>query len=225
MIIDLEQINCYGQIPIDRLPLEDKVLVRNESSMTVKKRIRSMIIFNPDKYPCIHIRMDCNIKIPNSGISADDAQVSRDGNALLFAFQRCDLSFHKIEVTDAVNAIKYIFRICIVDLPTAFMAEEIKRNFVVNWRKTKAKSSIKLLDVGSDLVFHAKGKENVSQKLEDHEEYRCNYGERLHLYMPEEELINYGNGINITINFAGIVIPFTLFPDETNKIEINGKKS
>ncbi len=224
LIIDLEQINCYGQIPIDRLPLEDKVLVRNESSMTVKKRIRSMIIFNPDKYPCIHIRMDCNIKIPNSGISADDAQVSRDGNALLFAFQRCDLSFHKIEVTDAVNAIKYIFRICIVDLPTAFMAEEIKRNFVVNWRKTKAKSSIKLLDVGSDLVFHAKGKENVSQKLEDHEEYRCNYGERLHLYMPEEELINYGNGINITINFAGIVIPFTLFPDETNKIEINGKK-
>ena len=49
------------------------------------------------------------------------------------------------------------------------------------------------------------------------------YGERLLIYSSDEELSNFGSGISIDINFAGIVVPFILFPDEAKSSEIIGR--
>ena len=43
------------------------------------------------------------------------------------------------------------------------------------------------------------------------------------MYATEEELANYGSGIVIDINFAGILVPFVLYPDETKSKEIIGR--
>ncbi|WP_159442070.1 helicase HerA domain-containing protein [Clostridium sp. Marseille-P2415] len=222
--IDLEDITIYGEIPLESLALDEKVLIRNEGSMTTKKRRRSMIIFNPDKYPMIHIRVACNVKVHYNDISADDISFVKEANNLVFELNRSGISFHKIEITDTANDITYIFKICILDLYATYLAETIKRNFIINWKKTKSKSSIKLLGIGTDLIFNQNGAKNMSEKLDDNEEYRCNYDERLHLYASEDELANYGCGINIQINFAGIVVPFSLFPDEAKSVEITGRK-
>lgn len=222
--IDLDNISVYGDMPLNALPLEENVLIRNDGSMKVKKRKRSIIIFNPDKYPVIHIRFECNVRIANSDISKDDTSFVREGKNLLFEFEREDISFHKIEIGDSVNNITYIFKICIIDISAAYLAGTIKRNYIVDYKKNRKNCKIKLLGVGSDIIFNMNGSVNLSQKLDDNSQYNCQYDERLHLYTTEEELSNYGSGINIDINFAGIIVPFAFYPDETRSMELIGRK-
>lgn len=221
--IDLKDITVYGDMPLNALPIDEKVLIRNEGSMKTKKRTRSVIVFNADKYPEIHMRLECNARIMNNDISSDDASYVRDGKSLVFCFTREDVSFHKIEIKDAVNNITYVFKMCIIDIFPEYL-NSIKRNFVVDYKKTKKKCKVKLIGVGTDLVFNSNGATNVSEKLNDNTRYECKYDERLHLYTTEEELSDFGSGICIEINFSGIVLPFILFPDEVKSIEMVGRK-
>lgn len=222
--INPENISVYGDIPLNALALEDKVLIRNDGSMKAKKRTRSLIVFNPDKYPIIHICFECNTRILNSDIAKDDTSFIREGKNLIFEFEREDISFHKIEIRDSVNNITYIFKICIVDISAEYLSGTIKRNYIVDYKKNKRNCKIRLLGVGTDLIFNQSGSVNVSEKLDDNSQYICHYNERLHLYMSEEQLSNYGSGIMIDINFAGILVPLALYPDETKSVEIIGRK-
>lgn len=199
------------------------MFIRDEGSMTTKKRVRSLLIFNSEKYTSVSIRIDCNIKISNNGISADDATLARDGKDLIFVFSRKDISFHKIELRDETNAITYVFKICVLDLPAEYMISTIKTNFSIDYKKKAAKNKIKLSGISTDLVFNKNATNTVSEKLEENKQYRCNYEDRLHIFTTEEELSNIGSGIKIEINFAGIVVPFALYPDETKSAEIIGR--
>lgn len=224
--IDIENISVYGRMPLDLFPVDETVLIRNDTSMKVRKRSRSIIIFNPDQRESIHLRIDCNIRIKNSGILSDDSEYIREGKNLIFEFKREDLSFHKIEIADSIdskNSVRYIFKICIIDISPKYLISTIKRNFVVDYKSRKKNCRIKLLGVGTDLSFNEESVECVSEKLDDNMQYQCKYNERLHLYTSEEELSNYGSGISIEINFSGILVPFSLFPDEIKSIEITGK--
>lgn len=221
--IDLKDISIYGDMPLNVLPIDEKVLIRNEGSMKTKKRTRSIMVFNAEKYPEIHMRLECNARVLNNDISADDASYVRDGKSLIFCFERDGVSFHKIEVKDDVNNITYVFKLCIIDVSFEYLSS-IKRNFVIDYKKTKKNCKVKLVGIGTDLVFNSNGATNVSEKLNDNTEYKCKYDERLHLYTTEEELSDFGSGIYIEINFSGIVLPLILFPDEVKSVEMIGRK-
>lgn len=221
--IEQKDISIYGALPLNVLPIDEKVLVRNEGSMKTKKRTRSMMIFNADKYPEIHLRIECNARIMNNDISADDASYIRDGKSLVFCFIREGISFHKIEIKDAVNNITYVFKVCIIDISPEYLSG-IKRNFAIDYKKTKKNCKVKLIGIGTDLVFNSNGSANVSEKLNDNTQYKCKYDERLHLYTTEEKLSDFGSGIYIEINFSGIVLPLILFPDEVKSVEMVGRR-
>lgn len=221
--IEQKDISVYGDIPLNALPMDDKIFVRNEGTMRTKKRTRSMMIFNADQYPEIHLRIECNARVGNNDISSDDASYVRDGKSLVFCFVREGVSFHKIEIKDAVNNITYIFKVCIIDISAEYLSS-IKRNFVIDYKKTKKNCKVKLIGIGTDLVFNTNGVANVSEKLNDNTQYKCKYDERLHLYATEEELSDFGSGIYIEINFSGIVLPLILFPDEVKSVEMVGRK-
>lgn len=221
--IDKNNISVYGSIPFEQISYGENLFIRDEGTMTTKKRTRSLLIFNSEKYTSVSIRIDCNVKIPNNGISADDATLTRDGKDLVFVFSRKDITFHKIELRDETNAITYIFKICILDLPAEYMISTIKTNFSIDYKKKATKSKLKLLGISTDLIFNKNAANVVSEKLEENKQYRCNFEDRLHIFTTEEELSNIGSGINIEVNFAGIVVSFALFPDETKSTEIIGR--
>lgn len=134
--IDQKDISVYGDMPLNVLLIDEKVFVRNEGTMKTKKRIRSMMIFNADKYREIHVRIECNTQIMNNDIFLDDASYMRDGKSLIFCFIREGISFHKIEIKDAVNNITYVFKVCIIDISPGYLSN-IKRNFVIDYKKNK----------------------------------------------------------------------------------------
>lgn len=221
--IEQKDISVYGDMPLNELPIDEKIFVRDEGTMKTKKRTRSMMIFNADKYPEIHLRIECNARVGNNDISSDDASYVRDGKSLVFCFIRESVSFHKIEIKDTVNNITYVFKVCIIDISPEYLSS-IKRNFVIDYKKTKKNCKVKLIGIGTDLVFNTNGAANVSEKLNDNTQYKCKYDERLHLYTTEEELSDFGSGIYIEINFSGIVLPLILFPDEVKSVEMVGRR-
>ena len=221
--IEQKDISVYGDMPLNVLPIDEKVFVRNEGTMKTKKRIRSMMIFNADKYRKIHVRIECNARIMNNDIFLDDASYIRDGKSLIFCFVREGISFHKIEIKDDVNNITYVFKMCIIDISPGYLSD-IKRSFVIDYQKVKKKCKVKLKGVGTELVFNSNGATNISEKLNNSTQYKCKYDERLHLYTTEEELSDFENEIYIEINFFGIILPLILSPDEMKSIEIVGRR-
>ncbi len=222
--IENEDITIYGELPLNTFSTAENVIIRNEGSQTAKKRTKNVLIFNVEKFSRIHMQITCNAKITNSGISADDATFNKNGKDIIFEFFRDGMSFHKIQIKDETNNITYIFKICIVDIPAEYMYATVKHSFSIDYKANKKNCRLKLAGVGTDLTFNKNAAENRSCKLEDNETYTCKYSERLNLYTSEEELSNYGSGIKIDVDFSGIVIPFSLFPDEPKSQEIIGRR-
>lgn len=222
--IENEDIVVYGDLPINALAVNDQVIIRNEGSQTAKKRTKNILIFNSDQYASIHLKVSCNITVLNNAIVADDAEYTKKGKSIIFKFIREEISFHKIQIEDKSNNITYIFKIAIMDMPAQFILPTVKHSFSIVYKPKKSNCRIKLVGVGTDLVFN-KGAEDIRKcKLGDNEIYSCKCGERLYIYSSENELVNLGSGIKIDINFSGVIVPFVLYPDEPKSQEIIGRR-
>lgn len=218
-----EDLTFYGEVPLQILG-DSEVIIRNEETRTSKKRTKNILIFNPNHYASIHMNVSCNARISNSGISSDDSIFIKNGKNIDFEFKRQDMSFHRIDIKDETNEITYILKICIIDILPQFIYDTVKHSFTIDYKKNKKNSRIKLAGVGVNIVFNQNAEKLVSCKLEDNEVYQCMIGDRLLICSSEDELANYGSGINIDINFAGVIIPFSFYPDETKSTEIIGRK-
>lgn len=173
--IENEDIVVYGDLPINALAVNDQVIIRNEGSQTAKKRTKNILIFNSDQYASIHLKVSCNITVLNNAIVADDAEYTKKGKSIIFKFIREEISFHKIQIEDKSNNITYIFKIAIMDMPAQFILPTVKHSFSIVYKPKKSNCRIKLVGVGTDLVFN-KGAEDIRKcKLGDNEIYSCKY--------------------------------------------------
>lgn len=222
--IEKEDITVYGDLPLNVISPDEAYIIRNEGSQTAKKRTKNILIFNPERYFKVHIQFICNARILNSGISADDSEVSKKGKAIIFTFNREGVTFHRLEIKDAANNITYVFKVCIIDLAPEYMYQTVKHSFTIDYKKTKRSSRIKLAGVNVNLIFNKNAGRISSYRLDDNETYSCRYDERLIIYSSEEELANFSSGIKIDVNFSGVAVPFALYPDEVKSVEIIGRK-
>ncbi len=222
--IENEDITVYGDIPINILLWDEQYIIRNEGSQTTKKKKKNIIIFNSKFYKTIHIEIKCNIRIVNTGILQDDAKYIKDGKSVIFSFEREGISFHKIELHDDSNGIKYIFKVCIVDILPDYMFSTIKHSFSIDYKSKKKNTRIKLVGIGTNIIFNKNAENVMTTKLQNNENYSCGFTERLLITSTEEDLANFDSGIKIDIDFAGVVVPLILYPDEIKSEEIIGRK-
>lgn len=220
--IENDDISIYGIIPIENLQYGDEWIIRNEGSQTAKKRQKNIVVFNSEKRQQLHIRINCNAKVLNSGVIADGLTYAKEDKNYIFEIIPEGVSFKKIELYDEVNDIRYIFKICVVDLPATSMLSVIKHCYTIDFRKKKD-IRIRLSGIGTDLIFNEGAPEVITAKLDDNESYFCAFNQRLHLHSTEDELSNYSMGIRVDINYAGVNVPFIMFPDESKSREITGR--
>ena len=220
--IENEDIFVYRTIPIENLQYGEEWIIRNEGSQTAKKRQKNIVVFNPEKRQQIHIRFNCNAKVLNSGVVADGLKYEKDGKDYIFEMTPDGVYFKKLELYDEVNDIRYIFKICVIDLPSTSMLSVIKHCYTIDFRKKKD-IRIRLSGIGTDLIFNEGAPEVITAKLDDNESYLCAFNQRLHLHSTEDELSNYSTGIRVDIDFAGVDVPFIMFPDESKSREITGR--
>ncbi len=222
--IESKDISVYGAFPRGDLKYGTEWIIRNEGSQTAKTRRMNILIFNEDKIRPLYIRFKCNVKVYD-GVFADGLKFEKEGNNLTFEIcpfeeiPSSGVSFKQIELEDKVNKIKYRFKICVVDLPAESMISEIKHCFTIDFKKKKD-ARIKLLGIGTDLTFNRSAPNLKADKLEDNGTYLCAYDQRLYLYSTEDELLDYSTGIHVKVDFAGVIVPFIIYPDESKSREI-----
>ena len=222
--IEKEQISAYRELALNPYAFDSELFIRDEGNQKAKKRTKNILIFNADCFKEVTLRIDCNIKIPNSGIQNESESFERENKSLIFKFEQEPLTFRKIEITDEINKITYVFKICIISISPNYLIPTIKTNFAIEYKKKKSQCRIKLLGIGTDLTFNQGANEPDSQQLEDHKDYECDYKTRLNLFISEDDLLNISNGMNISVSFASISVPFTLYPDEVRSMEISGRR-
>ena len=224
LLIEKENIFAYRDIELNPYIDDAELFIRNEGSQNAKKRTKNILIFNADSYAVVHLKVDCNIRIPNSGVNSDENVFERDKNALIFSYEDEQKGFHRITITDETNKITYVLKVCILNISAQYLMPTIKTSFVIDYYANKKKCRIKLLGIGTNLSFNQSGETVISEKLEDNKQYDCDYRTRLTLTSTEDELSDFGNGISLDINFAGVLVPFILFPDESKSQEITGRR-
>ena len=223
--IEKDGITAYHDMPLNQYILDSTLFIRNEGSQKAKRRTRSILIFNSDNFNEITLKVKCNIRIPNSGITTDSGVfLEREQNDLIFKFIGEEIAFHRVIIKDETDKITYVFKICILGITANYLIPTIMTSFVIDYKGNKKKCRIKLLAVGTDLSFNQLASNVISKKLGNNETYYCDYQTRLNIFASEEELANYGNGININVSFAGIEVPFVLCPDEAKSQEITGRR-
>ena len=220
--IETEDILVYGSLPIESLAYGIEWLVRNEGSQTAKKRQKNIVIFNKNKLSELHIRFNCNARVLQSDVQPDDLQYVKDGTDFIFTIPSSGICFHKIELLDSANEIKYIFKMCMIDLAPDYMLSVIKHCYTIDYKKKKD-IRIRLSGIGNYLIFNENAGAVKTEKLDDSVSYYCAFDQCLHLHSTEEELSNYSSGLRIEIDFAGITVPFLMVPDEVKSKEITGK--
>lgn len=220
--IETEDISIYGALPFNSLEYGTEWLIRNEGSQTAKKRQKNIVIFNKDKFNELHIRFNCNARILQSDVLPDDLHYDKEGKDFIFTLVASGICFHKIEFHDSANDIKYIFKICMMDLSSAYMLSVIKHCYTIDYKKKKD-IRIRLSGISNNLIFNENASTIKTEKLDDSELYYCTFDQCLHLHSTEEELSNYSSGLRIDIDFAGITVPFIMVPDEVKSKEITGK--
>lgn len=222
--IENEDITVYKDVSIDTLEYGNEWIIRNEGSQKLKKRQKNILIFNKDKANKIHIRINCNAKVANKDVVNDNLIYEKEKNDFIFQIDTESVRFSKIELYDATNDVKYVFKICLLNLHPQFMLDTIKHCYTIDYRK-KNDIRIRLSGIDNTLTFNGKAFSVESQKLDDNESYFCSITQRLILYSNEDELSNYSSGVHVNIDFAGINVPFLMFPGETKSVEITGKSA
>ena len=111
--IDTEDISVYGEMPIDMLVYGTNWIARNEGSQTAKRRQKNIVIFNSDKKEKIHIRFNCNARVLNNDIVDGGLHFEKEGKDIIFCIEDAGIDFRKVELYDAVNDIRYIFKLVI----------------------------------------------------------------------------------------------------------------
>lgn len=220
--IETEDISVYGSLPIESLVYGVDWLLRNEGSQTGKKRQKNIVIFNKNKINELHIRFNCNARVLQNDVQHDNLHYAKDGKDFIFTIPASGICFHKIELHDSANDIKYVFKTCMIDLVPDYMLSVIKHCYTVDYKK-KTDLRIRLAGIGNDLIFNGNVSNVKTEKLDDDNLYYCTFDQCLHLHTTEEELSNYSTGIRINIDFAGITVPFLMVPDESKSTEITGK--
>lgn len=220
--IENDDITVYKDVPINSFEYGTEWIIRNEGSQKSKKRQKNIIIFNKDKASQIHIRINCNAKVLNKDVVNDGLNFEKDGKDYIFQIESDGIKFNKIELLDSTNDVKYIFKICLVDLHPQLMFETIKHCYTIDFRK-RNDIRIRLSGIDNPLFFNSAAPELSDGKLDDNENYYCSVNQGLRLQANEDDLSNFSSGIHINIDFAGLVVPFLMFPGESKSNEITGR--
>ena len=214
--IEDQDIAIYRNSP--QKELLTNFIIRNDGTTSAKQKKKNIFIFNQDSYLQILVQISCNIPIDDSDIKKGDAKLENEGKYKIFTFTRKGITFHQIEIK------KYVFKICIMDIPKSYLFDTQKYYSIINF-KPKKDRGIKIIDSISNLrnlSFNSNAQHTISKELENNATYQCSYDQRLEIRFTN--LLQYEKDIKFNIDFSGLTIPFLLEIDELKPSSISGQE-
>lgn len=221
--LKIESSDIEIQTSNNVFPLEqDKnYVICKDGKQTGKKRKQSVIVFNSKIAEKIYIKYNCNAFIKKENISSEiDVKISKEDNKIVFEYVSSGLIFDKASISDSANSITYEFSICILDIAPQYLIDLVQYKGLVNAKK----KLIKISDVNNSVIFNKQASNEISNSLIERGVYSCKLDEKLILTTDEKTMLDYDDGMSITIEIGGISVSLLLFSDTSGNEEITGKR-
>ena len=167
-----------------------------------------------------------NIASNNVEITSGELNlISKDNRTLVFQLTDQPVNFHKINLKDKNNGISYDIRICTLQISSEYMMPLMQSNFRIHATKSLKSCKIELFGFSRFVIFNDHGQNPVKENLELGGHYQCNYNTELLLSIDEEELVDYGKSVNISVDFGGVEVPFGIILDDKEMVILTGRRA
>ena len=195
--------------------------IRNDGETKAKRRKKNILIFNPDHEKEIVIRIRCNLTVRKSWLESYGANCSSVAKNVQITIQANGCAFAYVAIQDADNPAKYLFKICVIDLPARYL-ENARSVFLLHIPKRLKKSRIELLGLQNEFAVNP-GCDNIqSVTLKSGETYDCSYEQTLHLRF-DEKAINPDTGrLEFILRCGSIQMPLRILDEPVKPTPMTG---
>lgn len=221
LVIESSDIDIQDNVGALSLLQDQDYVIRKDGKQTGKKRKQSIIVFNSNAASSIYVKFDCKANVKLADVTSNvGAKITKEGKAFVFEYNPIGQLYDKATIGDTANTITYEFSICILNIAAQYLFETIRYKSLVNVQK----KYIKLSDINADITFNETASNEISEALAENGVYACNLNQKLILKTEGKEMLDYEDGMPISVDFGGVKVNFLLFPDESGNEEITGKR-
>lgn len=226
-----DNITVYGdEVELNHYSITKDFFVKSNGSQKSKKRKNSILIFNSKNFKNISLQFDINLKLHLIEYNASDGiwKTKNSPTSVTIIFSQNELSYHKINIKDKTNDIKYEYKVCIVDLNPGYLMPQFESNFQIEYGENGCekpdKCKIKIFGISAETIeFNKSATKTDSNPLVEGKIYKCAYDQCLKIVSTEQEIAELNDKINFKVDFSNIVINFLFQPDLPKSVEIKSK--
>lgn len=150
--IDDDDFSFYSGTPLEYCyPVDEKVFIRCDGETKAKRRIKNILLYNPDQHDTVTIQINTNISIKSSWIEPiGQFEFSVSGKMVNLTLRPNGCTFAQLKINDTNNHITYTIRICVIDVPPEYL-ENLQTCYTFYIPKNINNSVIKVSGIKNEL--------------------------------------------------------------------------
>lgn len=222
VILD-HKISAYSNSPLEYIfEPDENFFVKSDGNTRSKQKKKNILIFNNDLKETVTIAIDTNITIKQSGIeAASGCECEIQSKRLEITLKPNGCSFSFVKVNDTNNNIKYVLKICVLDINPKYF-ENIQTSYILDITKSLNKPKIQVIGIKDSLILNPNSEQNEIFNIKQNEIINCSYDKTSILNIDEDEL-NPDNGkLDFEVKLGTIIIPMQIKDDFIKPTELTG---
>lgn len=220
--ISNESFTIYSDSEIEyTYPIDTLAFIKNEGDTKSKKRIKNVLIYNPDHRAEVTVSIDTNVAVRATWINCAGASIATKARNVTITMNSAGLSFSFTKITDPTNNITYTIKICIVDILPQYL-ESIQTSYLLSATKTLRHCAIQAVGLGKELVINPRQESRTEAVLKNQESYSCNFDQTLVLTVDEDSILPDSGDCTIVLKFGAISIPLEIKDESSRMMPLTG---
>lgn len=221
--LEIQDILVYSGSPLEHTyEINETFFCRDDGETKASKRKKNLLVYNAEGKDCLTVEIRYTMashapKIRNSAnisVRTQSKTVFLDFNNLsggIFGFS---------ELADELNGIKYVFKICILNVRPTFLGPELNAQYILNVSEKLTKPCIELQNVQDEITFNDGQDDEISYIAAEGESYSCDFEQTAKIDLPEDAFNPDTDRLNFVIKCGLIEIPIRIYNIEKKKSEL-----
>lgn len=221
--IENDDFSFYSGTPLEySYPVDEKVFIRCDGETKAKRRIKNILLYNPDQRDTVTIQINTNISIKSSWIEPiGQFEFSVSGKIVNITLRPNGCTFAQLKINDTNNHITYTIRICVIDVPPEYL-ENLQTCYTFYIPKNVKNSVIKVSGIKNELVINPRRVNEDFENIAQGGIYECRFDHTLHLRLHEDDIDSDIGHLDCVIKCGTIQIPIQIQDEADKPTELTG---
>ena len=202
--------------------MDHTFFVRSDGDSKSKQRKKNLLIFNPDYKEEVTISIDTNISVKQNWIEyCVGGTATASSRNITVTIKPDGCSFAMLRIQDLANGVKYIIKICILNILPHYL-ENIQTRYVLSLNKYLSKCKIQVLGVQNELVINPEQEIMTGKSAQGGSIIECTYNETTRIEISPDEINPDTGCLDFTLKIGAFNIPIQIQDEQIKPIELTG---